>query len=915
MKTVLFAASVIILFVTLTPSAFGQTPPDVDFNSADINFEPSGPVPPGTPVTIFGQATNTGQTGTMCDIYFGLFDGFVFTDIDLLSGVSFPAATTTFFDAPWDTTGLSPTNQPVIVDIFNCSPTDPNLTNNQAQKDFDLPVELATFVATAGEDGVRLNWTTESEVANLGFNIFRSASPEGTFTRINTKLIKGAGTTPYRHEYSYFDKGASGENNFYYIQDISLGGTTGDSWVAEVTSAGESAIPTVSKKTATENRGLHVKPMQAKIPPSDRFFSSAKILVDKSAIIKVTYSDLQRAGIDPGLIDLNRLRISNKGVSTAVQLQDGNDGSFDPGDYLQFKGSFNRGTHTYENDLSRVNVYWISWDDRTPSPQIEGFAVDAVEGPFPTTLHFEKNLTYSRLGNVTDVARDRWFWAQIDSSESRSFKIDVQDVVSGTASLQVMLHGNTHLPTNPDHTAGIFLNGVSLGNVQWDGQKPYLFEMEFKSSYLLEGENTLTVEATNTGVDSFFMNWAELNYARATPVVTEVHSPMDILGYKSAQLKSPENAAEYIVITHPNFMENAITLAEHREAKGMKTKVVDITDIYDEFSHGITDYAAIRSFLQYAYENWQKPTISYAVLFGDAYEDPKNNLGLGFTNFIPAYPYVTPDYAYENEEESFGLSYSDHWFGALSGDDAIPEVSIGRLPVTNLEEAEIVVQKIITYETNSDSAAWKEKMLFINGGYDPQEESLLNNTTEKLITHQKLSERAHKMYMTPIRKDSLQYADGKIDIVSQFNQGVGLVNYLGHAGADSWDVLFQDSDVALLDNYYRLPFVMSLTCWTGTFTGERESLGESLLKGANGGAIAFLGSTSAGLLAGNSLLDIELFEQILQTEGPMTLGKIVDRAKTRLIQKYPAYIDFVQTYTLLGDPALELKLERASPVK
>ena len=89
-----------------------------------------------------------------------------------------------------------------------------------------LPVSLSKFrpeLLDSGEIVVR--WITESELNNAGFNILRSETRNGEFTKLNTNLIAGQGTISERTVYEYADTSAKPNVVYYYqIQDVSLDG-------------------------------------------------------------------------------------------------------------------------------------------------------------------------------------------------------------------------------------------------------------------------------------------------------------------------------------------------------------------------------------------------------------------------------------------------------------------------------------------------------------------------------------------------------------------------------------------------------------------------------------------------------------------------------------------------------------------
>ena len=88
-----------------------------------------------------------------------------------------------------------------------------------------LPVTLSNFKAVRTANGAVINWTTESEVDNAGFNILRSRTKTGEFEKINTKMIQGAGTTGERNEYMWTDTTAKPNTVYYYrIEDVSHAG-------------------------------------------------------------------------------------------------------------------------------------------------------------------------------------------------------------------------------------------------------------------------------------------------------------------------------------------------------------------------------------------------------------------------------------------------------------------------------------------------------------------------------------------------------------------------------------------------------------------------------------------------------------------------------------------------------------------
>ncbi len=89
-----------------------------------------------------------------------------------------------------------------------------------------VPVELSSFTATYGNGLVRLEWTTASETDNLGFDIYRSESLNGQYTKVNSQLIQGAGNTQTARSYSYTDQTiTAGQGYFYKLADVRFDGS------------------------------------------------------------------------------------------------------------------------------------------------------------------------------------------------------------------------------------------------------------------------------------------------------------------------------------------------------------------------------------------------------------------------------------------------------------------------------------------------------------------------------------------------------------------------------------------------------------------------------------------------------------------------------------------------------------------
>ena len=100
-----------------------------------------------------------------------------------------------------------------------------DIGNPGYKKGGPLPVQLSSFKAERTDAGCVITWQTESELDNAGFNVLRSETKNGTFKKVNPKLIIGAGTTSERNTYQYIDTGTKPRNHYYYrLEEVSFAG-------------------------------------------------------------------------------------------------------------------------------------------------------------------------------------------------------------------------------------------------------------------------------------------------------------------------------------------------------------------------------------------------------------------------------------------------------------------------------------------------------------------------------------------------------------------------------------------------------------------------------------------------------------------------------------------------------------------
>lgn len=339
-------------------------------------------------------------------------------------------------------------------------------------------------------------------------------------------------------------------------------------------------------------------------------------------------------------------------------------------------------------------------------------------------------------------------------------------------------------------------------------------------------------------------------------------------------------AADYVAVTRGKDMADSLQpLVAQRKSQGLSMTIVDIEDIYDEFSFGNKSPQALKDFFTYAKTNWVKAP-RFALLAGDATFDPKNYMRVGDFDLVPT----------RLVETAFNETATDDWFVDLNG-DGVPDIAIGRLPVRTAQEMAALVAKIIGY----DQSAATNKVLLVadqNEGFDFESA----DSQLQAILPGSLS-------LKDIRRGQIGDSAARTQLLDAINQGQKLVNFYGHGSTRLWTSapLLATTDAASFGNRDRLALFDSMTCLNGFFHDPSiESLGEALLK-ASGGAIAVWASSGMTDPGAQVQMNQEAI-RLLFSDTRLTIGEVTARAKAAAANQ-----DVRRTWILLGDPATRLK--------
>ncbi len=342
----------------------------------------------------------------------------------------------------------------------------------------------------------------------------------------------------------------------------------------------------------------------------------------------------------------------------------------------------------------------------------------------------------------------------------------------------------------------------------------------------------------------------------------------------------------------------------------MLVKTIKVEDIYDEFSGGLFDPVAIRDFLKYAYQEWQKPAPAFVLLVGDGNYDFKNNLGTGVPNFIPPFT-LDPSFS----DDMYVL------FGSTLG------MIISRVPVRSENEAEVVVNKIIDYESEPEFGTWRNLITLVAddewdkiGEIDPLWMYHTRDTEALAESHVLPSFNLSKIYLMEYPFDQNgEKSQAEETIINSFNSGSLIVNYIGHANPDVWaheHVFKTAQDIPKLNNKRKLPLVYMATCLSGFFFSPyTEGMAEELLRAEGKGAIATISAILKVTSVPNAELNYKVYDLLLDDSLSFSVGEALFTAKIlrRLDDNDREYVLFGDPVMRLGRPGLEVGLTQVTP--
>jgi hypothetical protein len=337
---------------------------------------------------------------------------------------------------------------------------------------------------------------------------------------------------------------------------------------------------------------------------------------------------------------------------------------------------------------------------------------------------------------------------------------------------------------------------------------------------------------------------------------------------------------DMLIITYDDYRQYIEPLAEWKRQKGIKTWVVDVSEIGNNGS-------AIDAWIQ------------------DFYDADSTNL---------AFVLLVGDHAQVNKP--LGGGNSDPVYSKVAGGDNYPDIFIGRFSAQSPGDVQTQVDRTITYETTPPAGDWFHKGFGI-GSNDPN----TGQGGEHDWEHEDLM-RDDLLNFTYTQVDQLYATVGASasDVSNSLNDGRSIGNYTGHGAPTSWSTTsYSNSHINNLTNDNMLPFIVSVACNNGEFD-TYTCFGEAWLRATNNGtgaptgAIGFYGSLISQSWTPPMDAQDEVVDLLCAMEK-VTYGGLCFNGSCKMMDlNGSGGVSEFNAWTIFGDPSLLVRTDTPAPM-
>ncbi|WP_298903115.1 type IX secretion system sortase PorU [uncultured Psychroserpens sp.] len=377
---------------------------------------------------------------------------------------------------------------------------------------------------------------------------------------------------------------------------------------------------------------------------------------------------------------------------------------------------------------------------------------------------------------------------------------------------------------------------------------------------------------------------------------------------------------DYIIVARGGYVTQAERLAQiNREQYNLNVKVVELEAIFNEFSSGNQDIAAIRNMVKYVYDNASSPSrrLKYLCLFGDASYDPKNRISNN-TNIIPIW----------SSYQSFSLTssfISDDFYGMMDenegdmNDSDRLDIAVGRMLADTPQRAKELVDKVEGYYGEEAFGSWRNNFITISDDVNLSWEKILQNTTDEIgdeVVQEKPFINVVKIHTDAFQQEATasgeRYPEVNKAIKDALEVGALVVNYFGHGGEDglAGERIFTKVDAQDIRNVCKFNLFVTVTCeYTKFDNPQRFTAGEFTYWNKDGGAIGLITTTRQIFVTAGVGYNV-ILEQYLFSYGSNDYPTMAEAL--RLTKNDPALSGNPQKTLVfyIGDPAMKLAFAR-----
>ena len=391
---------------------------------------------------------------------------------------------------------------------------------------------------------------------------------------------------------------------------------------------------------------------------------------------------------------------------------------------------------------------------------------------------------------------------------------------------------------------------------------------------------------------------------------------------KGTLFKNAQNAfqdIDYVIIAPKFLVSQAEKLAGfHRSYSNLNVKVITLENIYQEFSSGKQDVAAIRNCIKYIYDNASSTDkrVKYLNLFGDASYDYKDRIQNN-TNIVPIYQSLKSN---TTGEASFA---SDDFFALMDANEGIVaspfggvDIAVGRMLVSDNAQAQEMVNKVLEYHDLKSYGNWRNNIVLISDDSDAADDATIQfrqNNLADVIAAEKPFFNIDKIFLDSYVQEAAaggsRYPKARTDFFNAFEKGALIFNYLGHGGEDGLasERIWEKADGQNLNNQYKYPLFITITCEFSRFDDPtRPTAGEYTFWNPKGGAISML-TTIRAIGQVNGEIFNDKLNRILLSYGSNQYQPIAESLRIAKNQN-PSSSSNIVVY--IGDPALMLAIPK-----